>query len=134
MHLRGPARGLHYRQWLGDFLRNLSRGPTHVLVVEGDSDSRSMHAAALERVGYEVVAVPTLPPSAEVGSADVILADYPTFEALQHDRYPGPIVVVTDDVRAGVTACLCGAADWVPVNAASDYVTEAVKDAATRRR
>jgi hypothetical protein len=84
-------------------------------------------------VGYQVVAVPTLPASAEVGSADVILADYPTFQVLQHDHHQGQVVVVTDDVKVGVTACLCGASDWVPVSGASDYLTEAVKDAATRR-
>lgn len=118
---------------MGEFSRDLSHSPTHVLLVEADSNSRSLHTAALERAGYHVVAVPTLPPSEEVVSADVILADYPTFQVLQHDHHRGQIVVVTDDVRAGVTACLCGASDWVPMSGASDYFTEAVKEAVTRR-
>lgn len=107
---------------------------TRVLVIEADSTTRIEHAAALERAGYQVREVAGLPADEELEGAELILADPISFEWLRDHRVEGRVVVVTDDLKAGITACLCGAADWVPVHSPREYLLDVVHDVATRRR
>jgi hypothetical protein len=118
---------------MGESARRLFGPATSVLLIESDCDRRSCHQAALEDAGYRVIALPGVVSHEELTEADVILADHPAFECLQRFPGGGNVIVVTDDVKIGVTACLCGPLDWVPVNGAADYLTEAVRDAVARR-
>jgi hypothetical protein len=62
--------------------------------------------------------------------ADVVIADEASYEWLQSqptDTEP-TFIVLTDDVRAGVTACLSGAADWTLVGGDAGYLLAVVAE------
>src|SRR5687767_8786719 len=97
---------------------------THLLLVEADPCARSHHASVLRTAGYKVTATGGLPSTHQLGVADVVIADEASFEWLQSqptDTEP-TFIVLTDDVRAGVTACLSGAADWTLVGGDAGYL------------
>lgn len=108
--------------------------PTRVLLIESNSATRVEHAAVLQRAGYEVREVAGLPADEELDGAELILADPVSFEWLRDHTAESRVVVLTDDLKVGITACLCGAADWVPVHSPSEYLLDIVHDVATRRR
>ena len=101
---------------------------TRVLLVESDGDARRAHEVALVTAGYEVSSTPAIPPADEFSDADVVLVELPYFELLPSHFIDSEVIVLTDDVKAGVLACLCGAADWVPVNSDASYLRDAVRD------
>jgi hypothetical protein len=103
---------------------------THLLLVEADPSARAHHTSALRTAGYEVAATGGLPSAEQVGEADVIIADEAAFVWLQSqptDVEP-TFIVLTDDVRAGVTACLSGAADWTLVGGDVGYLLAVVEE------
>ena len=99
-----------------------------MLLVEADLDARGRHEATLSSAGYAVVTVAACPESDEVLAADVVLSDIPSFHWLQDQRIRRlpPIVALAADARGGVTACLCGAAAWVPADGDSAYLLDTV--------
>ena len=109
-------------------------GRTRILLIEADCDARAAHAAVLARAGYQVREVAGLPADEELDGTELILADPISFEWLRDHTVEGRVVVMTDDLKVGITACLCGAADWVPLHSTSEYLLDIVHDVATRRR
>jgi hypothetical protein len=105
-----------------------------VLLIEADSNTRVEHADVLQRAGYQVREVAGLPANEELEGAELILADPISFEWLRAHTVEGRVVVMTDDLKVGITACLCGAADWVPVHSPREYLLDIVHDVARRRR
>jgi DNA-binding response OmpR family regulator len=99
-----------------------------VLLVEADLDARTRHEATLSSAGYTVTTVAACPDSHEVLAADVVLSDIPSFHWLQDQRIRRmpPIVALAADARGGVTACLCGAAAWVPADGDGAYLLDTV--------
>ncbi len=104
---------------------------TAVLLIEADLDARDRHEEALRAAGYEVCAIAACPDADDLSRAALVLSDIPSFNWLREQPGRGlPLtVVLTDDERAGVTACLCGAADWVPVDSDPAYLVDAVDGA-----
>jgi hypothetical protein len=105
-----------------------SANHTPVLLIEGDSYARLRHEVALRAAGYHVRAFTNCPGPVDFRYAALVLADPPSFEALRtqpHRRLP-PVVVLSDDDRTGVTACLHGAAAWVPAQGQDDYLVDTV--------
>jgi len=99
-----------------------------VLLIEVDSYARLRHEVALRLAGYHVRAFTECPGPVDLYYAGLVLADVPSFERLrtQSDRRLPPIVVLCDDDRAGVTACLHGAAAWAPARGLTDYLVDTV--------
>jgi hypothetical protein len=100
-----------------------------VLLVESDVDRMRSHTSILMLAGYDVVPTPGIPLADDLTSADVIVTDVEFLPILQNRHLRAEVIVVTDDAKAGVTACLCGAADWIPSHSAGVYLTEAVRGA-----
>lgn len=101
---------------------------TVVVLVEADSYARLQHEVALLGAGYQVRAFAVCPGAADVFFAAIVLTDAPSFDWLRDQalrRFP-PIVVLSDDDRAGVTACLHGAAAWVPAHGQPAYLLDTV--------
>ena len=113
---------------------DLPDAPVRVLLIEADDRTLRSHTEILMLAGYEVVPTPGLPPADELSGADVIVADVVFMPILQTRRLDAELIVITDDAKAGVTACLCGAADWIPLNSSGVYLTEAVRTAVTPPR
>jgi hypothetical protein len=113
-----------------------SDSPTHILLIEADPDAREHRADLLRTAGYTVAASGGLPSLAEASEADVIIADEPSFQWLQDQptRCERTFIVLTDDVKAGVSACLCGAADWTPLGGDSGYLLSVLADVCRDRR
>ena len=101
-----------------------SHGKTIVLLVETNSDARARHETLLASVGYSVLSMASLPDVVEVQSCAIVIADVPSFLWLQTQQFHNvrPILVIAEDCKAGVTACLCGAADWIPSYGEPDYL------------
>ena len=99
-----------------------------LLLVEAHSDTRMRHEIALAAAGYSVIAVAACPASDELATALLVLADIPSFDWLHEQRLSRmpPVIALADDVRAGVMACLCGAAAWVPTEADSGYLLDTI--------
>ena len=98
--------------------RNASvRSPAQklIVVIEADLEARAHHERALRSAGYTVVAFASCPEPSEVALAAVVLSDVASFH-WQRESSSGPqppTIVLTDDEKAGVIACLCGASTWV---------------------
>ena len=105
-----------------------SRVETSVLLIEADLDARTRHESTLISAGYAVRTVAACPEPTDVLAADVVLSDLPSFHWLQDQRIGRmpPIVALAPDVRGGVTACLCGAAAWVPSDGDGGYLLDTV--------
>lgn len=106
----------------------MSLSPTSVLLVEADLDARARHEGTLSSAGYTVMSVAACPEPHDVVSASIVLSDIPSFHWLQDQRirrFP-PIVALAHDAHAGVTACLCGAAAWVPADGDGEYLLDTV--------
>jgi len=112
---------------------NPSGAKTRLLLIEADLTLRAERAAVLEGAGYLVRQVAGLPAAEELAETDVILADPISFEWLREHNVAAPIVVLTDDLKAGIAACLCGAADWVPLRGRQEYLLDAVREITTVR-
>ena len=99
-----------------------------LLLVEAHSDTRMRHEIALVAAGYSVIAVAACPASHEIASAAAVLADIPSFDWLHEQRLSRmpPVIALAGDVRAGVMACLCGAAAWVPSEADEGYLLDTI--------
>lgn len=113
---------------MGTGRSEVSASGTSVLLVEADPDARSRHEVILISAGYSVISVALCPELGDVNGAAIVLSDIPSFQWLQDQqirRLP-PIVALADDVKAGVTACLCGAADWVPTDGEGRYLLDTV--------
>jgi DNA-binding response OmpR family regulator len=109
---------------------------TVVLLVEADPDARSRHEGLLASVGYSVICIASFPDAREVQSAAVVIADlawFHWFQAQHFDRAP-PILVVADDLKEGITACLCGADDWIPSYGEPGYMLGTVEEALSSHR
>src|SRR5688500_4933761 len=104
--------------------------PTSVLLVESNPAAREHHTEVLRQVGYGVVAErgwSSLPPIQAVAA---ILCDVVSFDRLAAaDRLPRlpPVIVIADGPRAGVAACLRGAAAWVPIETADAYLLDTAR-------
>ncbi len=101
---------------------------TPVLLIEVDSYARLRHEVELRDAGYNVRVFAACPGPVDLHYAAVVVADPSSFEALRHEpgrRLP-PVVVVADDGRAGVTACLHGAAAWAPTRGQAAYLVDTV--------
>jgi hypothetical protein len=86
-----------------------------IVVIEADLEARAHHEQALRSAGYAVVAFASCPEPSEVALAAVVLSDVASFH-WQRESSSGPqppTIVMTDDEKAGVIACLCGASTWV---------------------
>lgn len=104
---------------------------TRLLLIEANPDTREDHASALRTAGYDVTAIAALPSLHEVSAADLIMADEASYDWLRDQPtalYPA-VIVLTDDVKAGVSACLAGAADWTPVRGDMGYLLDVVSEA-----
>ena len=101
---------------------------TSVLLVEADLDARTRHESTLSSAGYSVITLAACPDSDEVHAADLVLSDIPSFHWLQdqHISQMPPVVAVAADARGGITACLCGAAAWVPADGDGAYLLDTV--------
>jgi len=113
---------------MGTSERNTPTRCPSLLLVEAHLDTRLRHEVALIAAGYTVTAVSACPASHEIRSADVVLSDLPSIDWLHEQRMGRlpPMIAVTDDVRAGVMACLCGAAAWVPTAGDGEYLVDTV--------
>ena len=102
----------------------VSAGKTIVLLVETNSDARARHEVLLASSGYAVLSMASFPDVIEVQSCAIVIADVPSFHWLQSQAFHDvrPILVIAEDCKAGVTACLCGAADWIPSYGEPDYL------------
>lgn len=107
---------------------------TRVLLIESDEDRRRTHEVALVMAGYEVSSTPAIPPADELSSADVVLVDVEYFELLPNQFINSDVIVMTDDLKAGITSCLCGAAEWVPVSSNAARLRDAVREVARSGR
>jgi hypothetical protein len=108
---------------------------TNVLLVETDSTTREQHVALLEYAGYQVQESAGLPSPDELDDADLIIADALSFNWLQHEGIADrAVVVIAEDPKSGIMACLCGATDWVPASGSREYFLDVVKEATSRRR
>jgi len=92
-------------------------------------DRLQSHTSILGLAGYDVIPTPGIPLADDLMSADVIVTDIEFLPILQNRHLKAELIVVADDAKAGVTACLCGAADWIPAQSSADYLTEAVRNA-----
>ena len=107
-----------------------SAGETIVLLVEADANARDRHEVLLTSVGYSVLSVAALPDAVEVQSSAIIIADITAFHWLQAQQFGHlrPILVIAEDCTTGVTACLCGAIDWIPSYGEADYFLSTLAD------
>lgn len=105
-----------------------------VLLVETDSAARSRHEDLLSSEGYSVLSMASFPDLIEVQSCALVVADVPSFHWMQAQQLHTvrPILVVAEDPRAGITACLCGAADWIPSSGEPDYLLGTVAETLQR--
>jgi hypothetical protein len=111
-----------------------SAAATHVLLIEADSNMRGEHASTLQHAGYIVREVAGLPAEEDIDAAELILTDAVSFEWLRDHTVDSRVVVLTDDLKVGITACLCGATDWVPIHSPREYLLDVVREATARRR
>lgn len=76
------------------------------------------------------------PDAADVKAADLVLSDVPSFHWLQDQRISRmpPVVALAADARGGVTACLCGAAAWVPADGDAAYLLDTLDGVLHRSR
>jgi DNA-binding response OmpR family regulator len=100
-----------------------------VLLIEADLNARARHEQALCAAGYVVLALSACPDLTDLRDTAVLLTDVPSFYWLQElqIRQLPPTIVLTGDEKAGVTACLCGADAWVPVDSEDDYLLDALQ-------
>jgi len=114
--------------WMPIDRHRASAHHTPVLLIEVDSYARLQHEVALRTAGYHVRVLSACPGPADLFRAVLVLADVPSFEVLRAQSGPPlpPIVVLSDDDRAGITACLRGAAAWAPSNGQADYLVDTV--------
>lgn len=108
----------------------LAASPNHapLLLIEADSYARLEHELALRAAGYQVRAFATCPGPVDLHYASAVLTDPASFEVmqLQPARPSAPVVVLAEDDRAGVTACLRGAAAWAPAHGQPEYLVDTV--------
>jgi hypothetical protein len=114
----------------------VSDSPPHILLIEADPDAREHRAELLRTAGYAVAASGSLPSLVDANEADVIIADEPSFQWLQDQptERERTFIVLADDVKAGVTACLCGAADWTPRGGDGGYLLSVLAEVCRARR
>lgn len=114
-----------------------------MLLVEADLDARSRHEEALSAAGYSVMTATACPEAPEVFAVDLVLSDLPSFHWLQDQRHwlqdprlsrMPPVVALAADARGGVTACLCGAAAWVPADGDGAYLLDTIDGVLHPRR
>lgn len=101
-----------------------------VLLIEVNSDARATHRATLAGGGYSVTPAEAWPPLTEIGLSAIVISDVVSFRLLQDSgirRLP-PVVVLADDARAGVSACLCGATAWVPTRGDDGYLLATIDE------
>jgi hypothetical protein len=89
-------------------------------------NARERHEQALRAAGYPVLAFSDATEDMTLGDAAILVTDVPTFHWLQARQmaHRPPMIVLTSDEKAGVTACLCGAAAWVPVDSDDAYLVD----------
>lgn len=107
---------------------NMSRQATVLLLIEADLDARGRHENALRSAGFTILAVAACPDPHDVDRASLVLSDVPSFHWLRDQgihRMP-PVIVLSRDEKAAVTACLCGAMDWVPAGGDDAYLLDVV--------
>lgn len=105
-----------------------SENHSPVLLIEVESYTRLQHEVALREAGYHVRVFSACPGPVDLSYARLVVADASTFEML-HSHPSGrlpPVVVLSDDERAGVTACLQGAAAWAPAHGQPAYLVDTV--------
>ena len=105
-----------------------SANDTPVLLIEVDSYARLRHELALRSAGYHVRTFAACPGPVDLHWAALVLADVLSYEVLRHQppsRLP-PVVVLADDDRSGVAACLHGAAAWAPAQGQAAYLVDTV--------
>jgi hypothetical protein len=90
----------------------------------------------LRTAGYDVTATAGLPSPQEVSAADLIVADEASYQWLQSQptSFEPTFIVLTDDVKVGVSACLAGAADWTPIHGDVAYLLDVVSEVCRGRR
>jgi hypothetical protein len=100
-----------------------------VLLIEADLNARARHEQALCAAGYVVLALSACPDLTDLRETAALLTDVPSFYWLQEVQVQElpPTIVLTSDEKAGVTACLCGADAWVPVDSDDDYLVDALR-------
>lgn len=105
-----------------------SPADTPVLLVEADLNARSRHESVLRSAGYAVLASSACPDPGDLQGAAVLLSDVASFHWIQDQqlRQIPPTIVLTSDDKAGITACLCGADAWVPVDSDDAYLLDAL--------
>lgn len=59
-------------------------------------------------------------------AADVVLVELDQFPLVQAMRPSRAVVVIADEVRDGILACVRGASDWVPRSTHADYLVSTV--------
>ena len=99
-------------------------------------DARSRHEEALNAAGYSVMTIAACPDATDLSAVDLVLSDLPSFHWLQDQRLSRlpPIVALAEDARGGVTACLCGAAAWVPADGDGGYLLDTIEGVLNPRR
>jgi FixJ family two-component response regulator len=116
---------------MGQIRADPSASKTSVLLIETDANARAQHETLLVSVGYSVLSLASFPDLAELQSSAVVITDIPSFHWLRAQEFHSvrPILVIAEDCRAGVTACLCGAADWIPSYGEPDYLLGTLAEA-----
>ena len=107
-----------------------------VLLIEVNPDARAKHSEALAAGGYTVTAAEAWPPVAQaVHPATILISDVPSFHLLGGSAMSDkrPVVVLADDARAGVAACLHGADAWVPTHGDGAYLLDTIAGVARPR-
>jgi DNA-binding response OmpR family regulator len=108
---------------------DVSYQATVVLLIEADLNARARHEEALRSAGFTVLALAACPDQHDINRASLVLSDVPSFHWLRAQglsRMP-PVIVFSGDEKAAVTACLCGAMDWVPVAGDDEYLLDVVR-------
>jgi hypothetical protein len=108
-------------------------GDPIVLLLQPTAVLRERHRRLLADAGYTVNVVGVSPESDELRDATIVMVDHQLFYWLQ-DRIPPstPVIVVASEVQAGATACLCGAAAWVPTNTQDGYLLDTLNEVMRR--
>jgi DNA-binding response OmpR family regulator len=106
---------------------------TRVLLVEEDPKTRDLRAGILRRAGFSVTEAPTIEDPDHVQPADLILIEAQQLPLALAGHPEAAIVVIADEVRDGILACVQGASDWVPRSTAAEYLISTV-EAASRSR
>jgi CheY-like chemotaxis protein len=108
-------------------MRATAQGKDRVLLIEADTERRTLLATALAASGITVIAVASVAEIERWPEGEVVVTDGERFTPWWVQVGASHIVVLAETAEQGVEACQRGASAWVPRTCSPDLLIRALR-------